>query len=809
MKQVYLICNAHLDPVWQWCRDEGISAALATFYSAAELLEKYDFVFCHNESLLYAWTEKHDPALFRRIQALVAAGKWKIMAGWFLQPDCNLPSAESIIRHIQVGRTYFAEKFGVPANTAAANLDSFGHSYGLPQILAKSGYTDYVCTRPMEGYVDFPRDFVWEGVDGSRVRVLKVFSYNSEMGEALDKIKGCIAKSESDAVPVFWGIGNHGGGPSRKDLEDIADFAAAREHTVVYDLPERYFAEYVPELPVVKGGLQPCFPGCYISQIEVKQAHRALESALYLTEKVFCFAESYGISYPQEELQKIQQILLFSEFHDTLAGATVRPAQEEALRSLHAGIELARRLQTDAMLAMCLAERGEEPGTYPLFLCNPHPYPVETAIEVPLMLSVKRLEGFGRLRVFQGEKELAAQNIKEDSNIPLDWAKKVLFWAVLPPCSLERFVLREEILPERPKLVQPEKFVFTNGHRRIEFGEDGQVKSLRTGDRELIGPGGGFYPVAFEDNEDPWGMQKYQHRRLAGKSEAFLPASPAEVLALCADGRSDRAVRVIEDGPVATEVECIFVRKCSWAVLRWRIFKQTDAIDLFVELHAGEPSVLYQLLLPVRDLPEFCGQIMAGTEWFGTTGEERAIHRWSARAGSDAALAVVNDGCYAASSLGEMWELALVRTPAHTAHYLLDDRAMLPGDRFVSRIDLGEHRFSFRILAGERQEVFANVDRTAQLFNEPPLQLNWFPHGPGQEHPEDVSLSGAPEVLVLARKRRESGPGELFRLYNACGGERTAELCVRGKKLQCRFGPYELKTVIRNEDLSETEGLEI
>ena len=50
-KILHLICNSHIDPVWQWDWDEGVSATLSTFYTACNLLDKYDFIFCHNEAL--------------------------------------------------------------------------------------------------------------------------------------------------------------------------------------------------------------------------------------------------------------------------------------------------------------------------------------------------------------------------------------------------------------------------------------------------------------------------------------------------------------------------------------------------------------------------------------------------------------------------------------------------------------------------------------------------------------------------------------------------------------------------------------
>ena len=88
MRKIHLICNAHLDPVWLWQRTEGIGEALSTFKIAADFCEKYDgFVFNHNESVLYEWIKDNDETLFKRIQNLVRDGKWRIMGGWYLQPD--------------------------------------------------------------------------------------------------------------------------------------------------------------------------------------------------------------------------------------------------------------------------------------------------------------------------------------------------------------------------------------------------------------------------------------------------------------------------------------------------------------------------------------------------------------------------------------------------------------------------------------------------------------------------------------------------------------------------------------------------
>ena len=155
-KSIHLICNAHLDPVWLWQREEGIAEALSTFRTAAKFCEEYEnFIFCHNEAILYEWVEQYEPLLFKRIQKLVKSERWHIMGGWYLQPDCNMISGESLIRQIKLGREYFQKKFDVSPKTAV-NFDPFGHSRGLVQVLKKAGFDSYLFTRPAQERCKLP-----------------------------------------------------------------------------------------------------------------------------------------------------------------------------------------------------------------------------------------------------------------------------------------------------------------------------------------------------------------------------------------------------------------------------------------------------------------------------------------------------------------------------------------------------------------------------------------------------------------------------------------------------------------------------
>lgn len=232
-KTLHLVCNAHLDPVWLWEWEEGAAEALSTFRTAAQFCEEFEeFVFNHNEAILYQWIEGFEPELFSKIQLLVKRGKWNIIGGWYVQPDCNMPSGESFVRQVLFGKSYFKKKFGVEPKTAI-NFDPFGHTRGLPQILIKSGYTSYLFCRPDPKELVIPADdFIWVGYDGSEILAHRArHHYNSERGKARERVKQWIAENpEQKTGLLLWGIGDHGGGPSREDLEQLQDHTlSARE----------------------------------------------------------------------------------------------------------------------------------------------------------------------------------------------------------------------------------------------------------------------------------------------------------------------------------------------------------------------------------------------------------------------------------------------------------------------------------------------------------------------------------------------------------------------------------------------------
>ena len=154
---VHLVCQAHIDPVWMWTWQEGAREAISTFHTAADMLDEFpEFVFNHNESVLYEFIEDNDSELFERIRKLVKQERWHVAGGWYLQPDLNMSAGETIVQLIQEGRRYFDSRFGVKP-TVAYNFDTFGHPASLPQILAQAGYGLYLHCRPVPPPVGIAR----------------------------------------------------------------------------------------------------------------------------------------------------------------------------------------------------------------------------------------------------------------------------------------------------------------------------------------------------------------------------------------------------------------------------------------------------------------------------------------------------------------------------------------------------------------------------------------------------------------------------------------------------------------------------
>ena len=805
-KSVFLLCSAHIDPVWLWPREEGVTEALATFETAARFCREYDgFVFNHNEALLYEWVERYDPELFAQIQSLVREGRWHIMGGWYLQPDCNMPSGESIVHQILEGRRYFWEKFGVSPRTAI-NFDSFGHSRGLAQILKKAGYDSYIVCRPGEN--DFPTpasDFLWEGYDGSQVLVHRtVDGYQSGYGKAgLKADKYLEMPPENGPYLCLWGVGNHGGGPSKVDLEELGQ-RIAQNPGLCHATPEEFFdavRRSRPELPVVARPMNHWGVGCYTSEIRVKKLHRKLEGEYFFLEKMAVQASRLGAApYPAAELSEIRKDLLFLEFHDILPGSSAERSEQQSLRTAAHGLEAAARKKLDLFLSMTWGRVSPESPVTPIYLYNPHPVPVRGIFEYELQLPHSVKEGFAQPVLTWDQKPVSVQREKEDNMVPIQWRRKMAFYAELPPASMSRMEFHTEILPEQPKAGSvtetPEALQFSNGRITVRINRrTGFLDAYQVDGKDYLKEGS-FAPVVFENIHDSWGMtlQKYDK-----------PLAPFRLRTMENGGPE---LRVIEDGCVRAVVEGVLEYGRSLMVVQYFLPMQGTEVEVRLNLTFAEDTRLVKLALYPAESPfEFLGETVYGTETLAQDQQEEAAQKWLAAAGETSCLTLINDGVYGSSCDGNALYQTLISSCGYSAHPM-EGRQHVPEDRYVQNSDHIRTEYRFWINGGPREERLAAVSGEALIRQQPPMVLAAF-SGKCQGSRGSMWEVDNPAVTVPAVKQAENGSGIVFRLFNSGSQGQTACLRMGQSQTKLTFGPYELKTVLWDgEQFLETDLLE-
>ncbi len=790
MKEVHLICNAHLDPIWQWEWEEGAASALSTFKAAADLADEFDYIFCHNEVTLYKYIEEYAPSLFERIKELIKQGKWHIMGGWYLQPDVNMPNGESIVRQIQHGKRYFLDKFGVFPKTAIG-LDAFGHSVGIVQIIKKCGQDNYIYCR--EGCDRLPfGQFMWVGLDGSEIKTAHSSGYNTGLGKATEKIKRIMGEDDedNDYVLILWGVGNHGGGPSRKDLRDIKELMEASDIPMMHSTPDDVFAKINPTDRHDKS-LRISMPGCYTTMSSVKARHALFESMLAITEKMCSVAASRGlIEYPEKELDDAVEDLLNSQFHDVLPGTSIRAGEENGVRLLEHGMLTLNRLRARAYFALTSAQHKAAEGEYPILVFNPHPYEWETEFECELTLADQNWsdEIVSCFRVYDEDgNEVPVQFIKEESNLNLDWRKRFVIRSKLKPLAVSRFSLYTDFKPVEPKPELPANsdIIFNIEGKHVEIdGKTGLLSSYKINGKEYI-KSNAFCPVMYEDNADPWGMDDSQLEAMGRNPEAFtLMENPDGVF------EGMKPVQVIEDGDIYLGVECFFKKDNTRIRVEYDIYKTNPYIDIKVDVFAGDINKLIKLSLPVNMDGEYIGQTCFGTEPLYMDGRECVSQRFSAVRNGKNCLALINDVAYGSSFKDNEISVSLIRTATYCAHPICD-RELIPTDRFVKKIDMAERNFRFRLTVADEDEL----ERLATEFCQKPYACNVFPiERDGKMSDFNLDI-GDKNIVLVTMKKRYGKDSIILRLLNNSPDSKTTTLTLNDNTLNLTFGKYEAKTI--------------
>ncbi|MCK5759000.1 MAG: alpha-mannosidase [Clostridiales bacterium] len=812
MKNLHLVCNAHLDPVWLWEIEEGVAETLSTFRVAADFCDNYEgFVFNHNEALLYKWVEEHDPELFERIQKLVFEKKWHIMGGWYLQPDCNMPSGESFIRQILIGKNYFIEKFGVEPTTAI-NFDAFGHSRGLVEIMKKANYDSYLFCRPEPDMLELPGDdFEWEGFCGSTITMHRAYnSYESHRGEADEKITSWMKlNEEKETGLVLWGIGNHGGGPSRIDYEKIKKLAEENDSwNLIHSTPEDYFEELNEkniELPVYSGILNPRYTGCYTSQIRIKKIHRMLENELYLAEKMTAHACINGYyKYPAKVIERAFEDLLLLEFHDILPGTSIPEVEKYAMNLAgHALVEI-RKQKTRAFIALCSGQETAEDGMIPIIAYNPHSYKIDGIFECEFQLPDQNKDKniFAMPVVYRNGVRVPCQVEHESSNFNVDWRKRSVFRAELEASAINRFDVRIDMIERKPEVTLREKngvIAFKTNDLEIEIcTKSGTINKYLVDGVDYIN-GKGFLPLVIDDDENCWAHKEKSFRNNDGHFSVMSREEGSRFSGIV-DGEID-SVRIIEDGEVRTIVEAVMKYKDSFICQRYYLPKKGTEIKITMKVYWNEKMKMLKLSVPTTlQNVVFTGQTAYGSEQLQTNGDEMVSHKWNTLSDGKNAISIINTGTYGSDCKDGELRVTLLRSPGYSAgksDFSVRNPHIMPQDRFSPYIDQGEHDYEFYFNAGDSEKRMLCIEREALCANEKPMLLSFFPTGSGKGPVKfaEIKTEGA---TITAMKNGIGDNKYIVRLFNPLESEAEVivDFPVIDKEFSCNMMSNEFNTFI-------------
>jgi alpha-mannosidase len=818
--RIHMVGNAHLDPAWMWTWDEGMEAFLATCRAALDRMEETPgFVFTCSAAAAYRWIEEVEPELFERIREEVAAGTWTIVGGWWLQADCNLPSGEGFVRQALLGQRYFLSRFGRAARTGYSP-DAFGHSLGLPQLLARSGMSSYIFCRPDPTELALPSPLLdWRSPNGSSVLAYRVpYHYNmyettvpKKVGDLVEAMQSPTPLATDGALErfgttwaLFYGVGNHGGGPTREHIEQIVaiDEDSLRPELVFSD-PDRFFAEVAAEregrdVPVWSEDLQIDAPGCYSAHSEIKRLNRSSENLLVASEALSSMATALaGADYPLAELSTAWEHVCCNHFHDIICGVAIREALDDAIGEYGAALTAARRASRYA--AQRIARSIDTTGAgQALIVFNTHAWRIDECVRFELWHDIDKSLWSEPVdvRITDDEGiEIPCQLGFTSGKIGRDRIA-VTFPASVPALGWRTYRV---FYGDRSRL--PQEFPGTatdtlleNEHLRLELSsETGAIASLllkQTG-RSIIHDGA--IGLVIDDPSDTWGHGVESFEEVVGR---FAEAE----------------VRLVESGPTHATIRARSHFGASWIQQDFRLAAGARTIDVDVKIFWAEQYRMLKLAFPTSiERPTSYAESAHAITPKPCDGRERPCGRWCAVAGTDGpALAIVTDSRHGYSCNDGELRLSVLRSPSYATHVPHPKHP----DEDLDFLDQGIQRFRYRIIPLAERLDGARLTREGSSLCAPPM-----PHLESSHTAADVDLARIFEgirvepssVLTTVVKRAEEDDGWIVRLFEASGAacEARVELPLLGARWQVAMAPHDVRTFhVRSWQVEEVDLVE-
>lgn len=340
---IALVGHSHLDIAYYWRRIHVIQKNARTILIQMRLMDQYpELKYAHTQPYTYEVLSKYYPELFAELKEKIKSGQFEPVGAMYVEPDCNIPSAESLIRQCLYGQLYYRKEFGITVDNAWLP-DVFGNSWILPQILKKS-CINYFVSNKMSTWNDtnrFPHNnFLWKGIDGSRVYACVppthfiTWNMPSQIKENWDAYQD---KETGGQTLSMFGYGDGGSGVTEEMVEMMRRFEKLSimpntEHVRADEFLHNNLKDN-DNLETWDGELYlEMHRGTFTTKSILKSYNRILEFKLRTAEMLSVLRMLQGESYPDEELRECYKLLLLNQFHDILPGSHINPVYQDAIK---------------------------------------------------------------------------------------------------------------------------------------------------------------------------------------------------------------------------------------------------------------------------------------------------------------------------------------------------------------------------------------------------------------------------------------------------------------------------------------------
>ena len=793
---IHMIGHGHIDPTWLWTWKEGFEEIRATFRSALERMdETAEFKFTASSACFYSWMKESELELYEKIRQRVKENRWEIVGGFWVEPDCNIPCGESIVRQGLYAQRFFEREFGKKCRIGF-NPDSFGHAATLPQLLKKLGMDFYVFMRPEPGKeMEYPGGgvFWWQSGDGSSVLAAQIpLGYDTSGRDVVEKINSLPYVSSlvpgQNHIMCFYGVGNHGGGPTREAIVSVTKSKGELNSRGLY--PEfstlevffNGFREETPSehIPVINQELQHHARGCYSTHSEVKYNNRRTEHLLMSAERlVTAWWLMNAGPYPAAEIEACWKDLLYNQFHDILAGTSLESSyvntRDQIGGACHrAEIYINRTVQHFARDT----DTSSEGNAVVVFntLCWP--------VCVPVTAPPNVTKNLGK-RVYVAEvsgKVIPCQAIRGER---IDHVR-YRFLAELPALGYRVYKFRtghKEITSSQP--LSAGEGCIRNLWWTLEFDRDaGEIVRLKDNLRNIDVLRRGHILAVMTDHSDTWSHDLQEYRVEAGR---FTNAN----------------LHIVEQGDIQCTLRMVSRFASSTIISEYTLYRDTDRIDcdmrinwqqhyqtlkLGFETHIEEGVGTYEI--PYGCAERTCdGGEEPGQQWFDLSGTIKGLPY---------GLAILNDGKYGFDIRDGVMRVTLLRSPAYAHH----DNGRFQADQYWPVIDQGWQRVKFVLLPHTGNRQGAAIAKRAWELNAAPIVHPESSH-PGQPAPERGIIEMESEsVLVTVVKKSEDDNDIIVRAYETQGKNDNTRLYLPtfNKFFNLHFTPHEINTVRINKN---------